>query len=118
MNGIVNHPTDAENEQLALLTEETGEAQQIIGKIGRHGLDSRHPNGGPPNAQLLETEIGHVLAAIDILVAAGTLNKDRILEARMLKLGGVQRWLHCESNIRAAADLHSKSFVPPPIERI
>ena len=34
-------------ERLALLLEELGEAQQVIGKILRHGYDSRHPDGGP-----------------------------------------------------------------------
>lgn len=39
-----NKLTPAETERLAHLLEELGEAQQIIGKILRHGYDNYHPD--------------------------------------------------------------------------
>jgi hypothetical protein len=103
MNGMVNHPTDAQAEQLAFLTEEMGEAQQVVGKIGRHGLDSRWPKpDGPDNQQMLEKEVGHVLAAIDIMIERGTLDRERIAASRRDKLKSVLPWLHCQENIDGA----------------
>jgi hypothetical protein len=102
MNGLVSYPSDPQAEQLAVMTEEMGESSQVIGKIGRHGLDSRHPNGGPTNAGLLETELGHVMAAMDLLIEAKTVNGAAIASARRAKLSSIQRWLHCEQNIEHA----------------
>jgi hypothetical protein len=103
MNGTVNHPTDAQSEQLAFLTEEMGEAQQVVGKIGRHGLDSRWPKpDGQTNTQMLEKEVGHVLAAIDIMVERGMLDPKSLAMWRRDKLQSVQPWLHCQENIDAA----------------
>ena len=39
----------------------------MIGKILRHGYESTHPNGGPTNRELLEKELGDVMAALDML---------------------------------------------------
>ena len=81
-------------ERLALLLEELGEAQQVIGKILRHGYDSRHPDGGPDNAALLEMELGDVLAAIDLLVKAGDLDWGLIKDARQTKPVRLAPYLH------------------------
>lgn len=51
-----NQLTPAEAERLALLAEECGEVIQAIGKILRHGYESRHPDGGPTNREALERE--------------------------------------------------------------
>lgn len=45
MSKFSNKLNDAQSERLALLLEELGEAQQAIGKILRHGYQSRtEPN--------------------------------------------------------------------------
>lgn len=61
--------TPAEVERLSLLAEECGELIQVIGKILRHGYESRHPNdlNGPTNRGLLGKEGGDVLFALRFL---------------------------------------------------
>lgn len=91
---FTNGLTKAEGERLALLLEECGEVVQIIGKIMRHGFESHHPAGGPPNRELLEDELGDVLAAITILGNAGDITGFQVEQARLNKLGTVERYLH------------------------
>lgn len=57
MEKFSNGLTPAEEERLAVLMEECGEVIQIVGKIIRHGYDSRHPDGGPTNRELLDKEV-------------------------------------------------------------
>jgi hypothetical protein len=93
---MVNRIGEAEQERLGLLSEEMGEAQQIIGKILRHGLDSSNPDSSDSrtNAELLLKEAGDVLAAIDLMVACGTFDHEKLEEARVAKLRKLQHWLH------------------------
>jgi len=88
----------AEVERLALLAEECGEVIQAVGKILRHGYESRHPDGGPTNRELLERECGDVLAALDLLAAGQYAGKDidsgRIQAARQVKHSKIGRYLH------------------------
>lgn len=56
-----NELTPAETERLAILAEEMGETIQVIGKILRHGYDSRNPLEGKTgwtNRANLEKELG------------------------------------------------------------
>lgn len=87
---------DTETERLALLLEELGEAQQIIGKILRHGYDSRNPNdpASPRNSALLEIELGHVRFAVDLLCASADISGLRINESARRKARAVKRYLH------------------------
>lgn len=105
MNGIVNYLTQSDVEALAVLTEEMGESLRIVGKIERHGFDSEYRENGMSNTELLEYEIGHVLAAIDILVERGLIDRARLVESRGRKLVKVQGWLHSDLNIAAAKRL-------------
>jgi NTP pyrophosphatase (non-canonical NTP hydrolase) len=64
----------AELERLAILSEEMGEAQQVIGKIIRHGYESCDPTlpvpddeRPPTNLENLEKELGDVVFAINLL---------------------------------------------------
>lgn len=84
----------AQAERLALLLEELGEAQQAIGKILRHGLDSHHPATGSINRSALEKELGDVRFAIDLLCAAGDVNRLNIMAAIEKKSGKVGQYLH------------------------
>lgn len=94
----------AERERFALLAEELGEAIQIVGKILRHGLYSRNPldGSGPLNVDMLEREIGDVLAAVYILSAHGSINQLDIDKARAAKLSKVGQFLHEKPNVEAA----------------
>ena len=89
-----NGLTPAEAERLALLLEEIGEAQQMIGKVLRHGYDSRHPDGGPTNRRLLEKELGDVRHAMIRICAEGDLSKDNIHAAADQKAQSVALYLH------------------------
>ncbi len=103
---MVNRIGEAEQERLGLFTEEMGEAQLEIGKILRHGIDSHHPDDPSlSNAQRLELEAGHVLAAIDLLVEAGTLNLGVLAHNRKRKLQKLRSWLHCGTNLDAVEAL-------------
>lgn len=95
MSDHFNRLSPEEAERLALLLEELGEAQQAIGKILRHGYGSRHPDGGPTNREALEREMGDVLAALDLLVAAEDLDGGQaIVYHRRQKAGKVGKYLH------------------------
>lgn len=64
-----NNLTEAQSERLAILSEELGEAQQIVGKILRHGWLSYNPfdTDKITNQILLTKELGDVLYAIKLL---------------------------------------------------
>lgn len=91
-----NELTPAEAERLALLLEEMGEAQQIIGKILRHGYESYNPNDmrGTPNRALLEKELGDVLAALDMMGQAKDIDPNQMDGHRQAKHLKVARYLH------------------------
>lgn len=99
-----NQLTDAETERLALLLEEMAEASQVIGKILRHGYVSRNPldNDSPTNRVMLQTELGHVMAALSLMRNTGDVSSSRILEAQEAKLRTVNRWLHHNSSFAGA----------------
>ena len=63
-----NSLTPAEAERLAMLAEECAEVIQIVGKILRHGYESRHPDGGPNNRSILEREITDLMAVSSAMV--------------------------------------------------
>lgn len=88
--------SDAERERLALLLEECGEVQQIIGKILRHGYESNNPliPNHPTNRQLLELEMGHVRAAYFMMTAEGDLDIEKVGVSLLRKQISVGQWLH------------------------
>lgn len=92
-----NDLSPAEAERLALLAEECAEVIQVIGKILRHGFESRHPKGGPDNRRLLEREIGDVECATRLMIVAGDLNEGEIGYAYAQKRERVAEYLHEQS---------------------
>ena len=88
--------TPKQAERLAILVEEAGEVLQICGKIGRHGIESRDPmtKDSRTNRELLETEIGDVLAAIRKLEEAGVIDGARVAQHTATKLVKLEQWLH------------------------
>jgi NTP pyrophosphatase (non-canonical NTP hydrolase) len=82
-------------ERLDCLTEELGESVHMLGKAKRHGLNSTHTDYlGIPNKELLETELGHVLARIKLLTVSGDLHWVNILRAAREKLSQEPHHLH------------------------
>jgi NTP pyrophosphatase (non-canonical NTP hydrolase) len=60
--------TDAEIERLALLGEECGEVQHMIGKVLRHGYENSHKDYNyVKNRDLLRKEVLDLLAAIRLM---------------------------------------------------
>jgi NTP pyrophosphatase (non-canonical NTP hydrolase) len=76
---------EAQIERLALLSEELGEAVQIVGKILRHGIESTDPNGNT-NKNLLEKELGDILAALFLMRYNNDLDLENIETATLLKM--------------------------------
>ena len=90
----------AQAERLALLAEECGEVIQMVGKILRHGYESRHPNGGPTNREMLECELGDVCAAIRLMTGEGDLAECAIAQRRDGKLNDFHRHLHHHAHLK------------------
>ena len=96
----------SQTERLALLAEEMGEAIQMIGKILRHGIESTHPDRpGPNNGNMLEDELGDVLAAINLLVISGDLEQSAIDLARESKYERLGQYLNYKQNQAHVAEL-------------
>lgn len=91
-----NELTPGEAERLALLLEEMGEAQQIIGKVLRHGYECYSPDdpARTTNRRLLEKELGDVLAAFDLIVTAQDIEASRVEAHRAQKHLKVRQYLH------------------------
>lgn len=88
--------TKTELERLACLAEEAGEIAQVVGKIIRHGYESYNPNDPKQtsNRILLETEIGDLIAIMDMMCDAKDLDFDNIEENINSKLKRVKKYLH------------------------
>lgn len=88
--------TLSELERLAILSEEMGEVQQIIGKIIRHGYDSKNPNdiNSYTNRKLLEKEIGDVLYSVDLIIQNNDVSERRITIQKALKEKSIKKYLH------------------------
>lgn len=95
MNQFSNGLTPKEAERLAILIEEMGETIQIVGKILRHGANSHHPdNPQESNVQMLERELGDVVAATEMLSNEQFVSKDNITQRAKDKLKRIVKWLH------------------------
>lgn len=97
MNGKpFNKLTNAEAERLALLSEELGEAQQVIGKILRHGYESKNPviPGSGTNRRLLEKELGDVSVAVQLLLQHDDIDEETIQVEATEKGRNVNKYLH------------------------
>lgn len=83
-------------ERLEILAEENGEVVQATMKVLRHGFLSWNPyrEQDGSNRTQLEREIGHVIAAVELLREATDINWQRIDEHVKAKLISVKQWLH------------------------
>lgn len=73
-------------ERIAILSEECGEVVQVCGKILRHGIDSTNPFTTQDNSELLHKEVGDILAAIELLIIKGDLDRECINDLAKFKL--------------------------------
>lgn len=97
-----NQLTDAELERLAILSEEMGEAQQVIGKIIRHGYESFDPARSEEmfietkgtNRCDLEKELGDVLTAVEFMVTAKDVREMAIQDRGLEKRQKIKKYLH------------------------
>lgn len=89
----------AQIERLAMLLEELGEAQQIVGKILRHGFTSHHPDdpNGPDNRAMLERELGDVQCIIKLMARHDDVDEGVISLARLRKREKLPRYTHHQS---------------------
>lgn len=90
-----NELTDAEVERLAILAEEMGEAIQCIGKVLRHGYESRNPlRPGATNREQLQQELGDAVFAIYQLTDAKDLEWRKLAERVADKKDKIKPYLH------------------------
>ena len=90
-----NGLSPAEAERLALLLEEMGEVQQIVGKVLRHGYERHNPvHPGDTNRQMLEKELGDVMHAIRRMAVAEDIYLDTIESHAEEKALSVKQYLH------------------------
>lgn len=73
------------------MSGELGEAVQAIAKIQRFGF-------GPPDTEYdnklaLETEIGHIFNAIEMMILAKDIDRDSILKQQTIKAKTIHKWL-------------------------
>ena len=96
MNKNFNELTPAQTERLAILAEEMGEAIQVIGKILRHGYESRNPldKDSITNRECLELEMGDVLAALYLMEGEMDVDSDEIITRMTVKGVRIKQWLH------------------------
>lgn len=74
-----NQLTPGEAERLAWLLEELGEVQQIVGKILRHGYESRWPpETGHTNREKLHRELRDVIFVLELMYMERDIDVDKI----------------------------------------
>jgi len=71
-----NGLSPAQIERLGLLSEEMGEALQVIGKILRYGFENKNPDDKDhvSNRIDLAIELGHVKSAMDVIHNTGDID--------------------------------------------
>lgn len=91
-----NKLTPAEAERLAFLIEELSEVQKAACKVLRHGYASYNPydRSAGNNRKQLEDELGHVSAAIRMMIDADDLRLVNLEKSRIDKMISVKEWMH------------------------
>jgi len=97
---------DIVQETLNILSEECAEVIQAVSKCNRFGLSGFKPAQTNSSGKLitnrdhLETEIGDLLAMVDILISQDIVNSDALAVAKAAKIEKLKRW----SNIFGESD--------------
>lgn len=79
-------------EALDILQEECAEVIVEVSKCRRFGLDSAHYKTGVKHSVMLETEVGDVLALVDILIDQGVIDVTTLEIAKDAKKEKLKRW--------------------------
>lgn len=79
-------------EALDILQEECAEVIVEVSKCRRFGVDSLHYKTGIKHSAMLETEVGDVLALIDILIDQGILDPLTLDVAKQSKKEKLKQW--------------------------
>jgi len=79
-------------EILQILQEECAEVIVEVSKCRRFGFDSVHYKTGIKHSNMLEMEIGDVLAMIDILLDQGVLDQAGLDQAKENKKLKLKQW--------------------------
>ncbi len=77
---------------LPKLVEETGELQQVLGKLIAFPEGNLHPDGKGDLKARLEEEIGHVLAAIEYFTIFNGLDRGAMQYHGNVKLELYKQW--------------------------
>lgn len=101
-----NQLTEAEQERLAILSEECAEVMHIACKILRHGYESWNPKTGDPetNRQALERELGDLFHAFDRMSRSGDINTSTVLNRRASKPKHIEQYLHHQLTTKQDVD--------------
>lgn len=87
------------SEALWILAEECGEVVQAASKCQRFGLDGVRPDGSSTNLHHLNTEVGDLLAVVDILIESGVLDPGRLDLAKIEKRAKLLRWSGLQAQV-------------------
>lgn len=79
-------------EILDILQEECGEVIVEVSKCRRFGLDSVHYKTNVPHKEMLEQELGDVMAMIKLLIDEGIISADRLEAAAERKIQKLHEW--------------------------
>ena len=88
---------DKEREILVITQEECAEVIQEISKIFRFGIDEQHREG-MPHREKLETEVGDLLAMIDLMFEHKMIDVEKIQEAIQRKKDKLKIWSSIYAN--------------------
>lgn len=89
-----NQLTDGQAERLAHLMEELAESVQAAAKVLRHGYASRHPDGGPSNRTMLETELGQVISILNDMSKREDLDFAEIMHSASVHAERLETYYH------------------------
>lgn len=79
-------------EALGILQEECAEVIVEVSKIRRFGFDTQHYKTGVCHNEMLELEVGDMLALVDVLIEKGALNADNLNKAKLNKIEKLKIW--------------------------
>ena len=79
---------------MAVLQEECAEVIQAVSKINRFGMQGEWQ--GVTNRQSLITEIGDVLAMIDLLEKTGVVDNHKLVQCKKNKFLKLREWSNIE----------------------
>ena len=79
-------------EVMDILQEECAEVIQAVSKISRFGIDNFKPGKAKTNRELLEEELGDMIAMICILEKMGVIDQNALEIATKAKIQKLKKW--------------------------